>query len=738
MKKKRPQRSDFGPEPMKREPEKPSLEPLLVGAVAAVFSGTVFISGESIILLGTGSGFSIAWFLLAALISLLLFFRHRMEPLRIKPSDIICILLLLAFLVTFSYHCIPGTGCIRYVLNLGTAWIACTSSWLLFRSLFKSPVRFKAILLVLISVSVSMSIYSLYDYYIVMPQNVRQYEADPDKILGEVLGRVPVESDPERMLFESRLKTYSATGTYALSNTFAGLLGPVIIVTLGIIFWQPLPKNIRWILRAFLIILGITLILTKSRSGCLCVAGGAVLLFTARFAFSSYLREKIKRSHLILAGGICVLAIILFGFIASSKGGLEAAKRSLGFRFEYWYASLGIISDNPVLGCGPGNFKDVYTKYKLPISSEEISDPHNFVIELWATAGTPCMLLFLAIPISLLVPLIRGSQDEPEPKIVRSSQDIDSKPVPKDALNILIGGGLGIVFGFFLSVLEMENLNLMPLLFCLPGVAICSLLMYPWLNEETEISPWIPFIGMISLLINLLAAGGVMYPNIIIVFWLLAAGSANCSGSKEFMLRKPILPACLLAFCVCGAAFTYSYVYRPVIESKPLFYESERIDIPLDRKITALQRAIKLDPYSAEYRLILFQYQLEYWRSHPKASAELRNTAFETQEEAVRLSPNSARIRKTIADTLFRAMSKKQDLPELMELSLLRYSEAIERYPNHSKIRTPYATALWVDGNIEEALRQKSIALELDEQMPHLDQKMPESVKKDLERIVSE
>ena len=38
-------------------------------------------------------------------------------------------------------------------------------------------------------------------------------------------------------------------------------------------------------------------------------------------------------------------------------------------------------------GVGPGNFASPYLKYKLPQSSEEILDPHNLFLEVWATAG---------------------------------------------------------------------------------------------------------------------------------------------------------------------------------------------------------------------------------------------------------------------------------------------------------------------------------------------------------------
>ena len=52
-------------------------------------------------------------------------------------------------------------------------------------------------------------------------------------------------------------------------------------------------------------------------------------------------------------------------------------------------ATAAMIADHTLLGCGPGNFQEHYARYKLPQASETVGDPHNFLLEIWATAGTP-------------------------------------------------------------------------------------------------------------------------------------------------------------------------------------------------------------------------------------------------------------------------------------------------------------------------------------------------------------
>ena len=73
--------------------------------------------------------------------------------------------------------------------------------------------------------------------------------------------------------------------------------------------------------------------------------------------------------------------------------------KSLRYRGEYWQGAWGVITDGaPSLagalveptfwwGVGPGNFAGPYVKYKLPEASEEIVDPHNLFLEVWATGG---------------------------------------------------------------------------------------------------------------------------------------------------------------------------------------------------------------------------------------------------------------------------------------------------------------------------------------------------------------
>src|SRR5262249_26552785 len=137
-----------------------------------------------------------------------------------------------------------------------------------------------------------------------------------------------------------------------------------------------------------LLLLLYCLILTKSRTAWtgLLVAGalwGAASLVTNR-------RRITRRVWLSLGLGTAGV-LILFVIAALGKGFdaevISEAPKSLSYRFQYWHGALRTVSASPIFGTGPGNFRHPYLRYKVAESSEEIADPHNWLLDLWASGG---------------------------------------------------------------------------------------------------------------------------------------------------------------------------------------------------------------------------------------------------------------------------------------------------------------------------------------------------------------
>src|SRR5207248_2034927 len=136
---------------------------------------------------------------------------------------------------------------------------------------------------------------------------------------------------------------------------------------------------------------------------------------------------------------------------------------------EYWQGAWGVITQGaPTLsqaltaptfwsGVGPGNFGVHYLRYKLPQSSEEIQDPHNLFLEVWATAGFWAVLALAAALAfgfwNLLGPAAIPPQTEPDrsrrgqdPRAAIAPSPLeDAAPAPRRLGWLVVAAASGLV-----------------------------------------------------------------------------------------------------------------------------------------------------------------------------------------------------------------------------------------------------------------------------------------------------
>ena len=182
-----------------------------------------------------------------------------------------------------------------------------------------------------------------------------------------------------------------------LTNSLAGVFGAVAGDAGGSDRQRPCEAASGWLgMAVCLIPIAACLLLTKSRSGyaaaCVGIAGWLWLLWQRQ-------GDEFRIGWKLPAAALAGVAVLLISAALAVEGPsvLGRASKSFGYRLQYWQSSLRMIADHPWFGCGPGNFQAAYTQYKLPEASEEIADPHNFLLEIWATAGIPAALAFLAV-----------------------------------------------------------------------------------------------------------------------------------------------------------------------------------------------------------------------------------------------------------------------------------------------------------------------------------------------------
>jgi len=132
----------------------------------------------------------------------------------------------------------------------------------------------------------------------------------------------------------------------------------------------------------YLMPIPVALLLTKSLGAWMALIAALIVLFLLSY-------KTIRHKKLVLLGAL--MAIFLgIGFILITRWerlmNLDNPQNSITQRLNYWRAAIAIIKDHPFLGVGPGNFQEVFLKYKVGLSTNT-RYAHNIFLHAWAETG---------------------------------------------------------------------------------------------------------------------------------------------------------------------------------------------------------------------------------------------------------------------------------------------------------------------------------------------------------------
>src|SRR5207248_976603 len=180
---------------------------------------------------------------------------------------------------------------------------------------------------------------------------------------------------------------------------------------------------------------------------------------------------------------------------------------------DYWAATWHMIRDGQHprffwLGVGPGIFSHYYPRFMLPTTWEEVKDPHNFALEIWATSGVfavIALLVALAAFFRSVWPAVRDPRPaEAEPGETRRPWEF------------YLGGMAGLILGFVLWALGQSGDNAADEI--LLGGLIAAVRSVIWFAAFAvfERVPWpapvrapLLAVGVAALLLNLSVSGGI-------------------------------------------------------------------------------------------------------------------------------------------------------------------------------------------------------------------------------------
>jgi hypothetical protein len=771
-----------------------SLRPWLLGGMTALLVARPLFPSESAASYGDGMTMVMLWIALS--VFWLLGAAGRPEfSLRFGWTDAMVLLLVLWHTAAALWA--AGHGTPRPALNMLWEWVGMGLCFFLARQLIVTPREGRAVVAVMVALAVAVAGFGLYKRAYELPQTRAKYAADPDRALRDN-GLLFPPNSPVRKLFEDRLANTEPTAAFALTNSLAGFLAPWLVVLAGIGVgiaggdssrrlnsdqahfgdWSRLLQYRRlWGVILCLVPIAVCLAWTKSRSG---YAGACVGLLMAwwlgrrrgkkgtvpdqpsvgarrngpkgaahKWGRSPFSRLRIGWKLPAAAVGV----VVLLGAAAIMVEGpavLGRASKSFGYRVQYWQSSLRMIADRPWLGCGPGNFQEVYTRYKLPEASEEIADPHNFLLEIWATAGTPAALAFLAVlgcfAWNMATGEGRGPGDKsqiPNPK----SQIFDS---PDAWLPVLVGGAVGFLLSVPLGMLSAAPPGIAPVLLGLPLAAATVAALFGWIREG-RLPRWLPAVGVVVLLVDLSAAGGIGLPGVAGTFWLLlalglqqpAGGDSSrrwpCEGGEIRRLESPRTWTAWIALAgaIALIAACYSTAYRPVVECQTQLRMADRTPAGA---VEHLEAAAAADPLAAEPWQRLAAARFEAWRHAP--SREAFDRFEQADAEAHRLAPNSAAAWAASGDWYSQAFSASQPHGQqttggLIDKTVAAYARAVQLYPNSATDMAKLAEAHAAAGDQTAFRREAEAALRLDAATPHADKKLPAKLREKLARALA-
>ena len=662
----------------------------------------------------------------------------------------------------------------RPAITMAWEWGGLGLLYLLARNLPKSRGESVALAGVVVATAVAVASYALYQVPVEFAQLRAMFERNPTAVY-QLMGIDP--TSPGADALKNRMYSQEPFSTFALPNSLAGfLVGPLALgFAVALDNLRREGRGSRLVAIGLAALPGLAmlacLMLTKSRSA-------QIGLFVALLVLAWRARGAVPGKVLAAAG--IGLAVLVGGLIAAGVATkqldiqvISEAPKSLRYRWEYWVGTWGLITDAPSpyastgldasplgggpldearssrtfwSGVGPANFATPYLRHKLPQASEEIKDPHNLVMEVWATAGVFAMLALLAALGIGLRETLGPAKGEPE-----------IAPAGEKGADWLIAvAGLGWLAVWVLGRLNpVTNADLLARWLILGVAWLGAVLLGGPLWRRRGVPAAAAGVGVLALAINLLAAGGIGIPSVAMALWMLLAIGLNLRDDRPCGRRREVGglgPTVALACLWAALAGTFYGAVIPFWAS-----EAERVvgDAALASSPPAFEigrqaytKAIEADHFNIKPWVGLAELEYLYWRSPERAQRKEPQfmkplIALDNALTKPWRNPNNLDLRRQQARLARRIRrdlvdAKPEELLPLLTTIVKATRYAASLYPTRATLRAELAQASAEIGMYLDAAREAKIALQLDALTPHPDKKLPQGTRPYLEAQIPE
>ena len=680
--------------------------------------------------------------------------RNGEGPRRLDRVDTALIVLVAAHLVS-SGAVVLGTGQKRAAINVAWEWLASLCLWFEFRKRIESG-HGGTLIRTVLALSVVLAGYGIWQNQVWFRENaqlVSEWEALQLKAtaltseeiqrmqeIAASLGRdfQSASGGTRRMLIDRLRSSTEPIGCFALANSLAGLL----IVGL----WLALSSGLTvsrgrvvqtWGLRLLLVavygLLAVCLLMTKSRTAFLGVlVAGGVYWFVGKTG--GRFRTGVIAAITVGLAGIALLSVALLTGLIDTQVISEAPK-SLKYRLEYWVATSELILDHIWFGVGPGNFRPNYLHYKLPGASEEIVDPHNLLLDVWANAGVVAWAGLMAL-------LIWGVRTGWRAVMAESKPQAADRPLPQlrwsEGLLSALAGPVLVTVQQIAFGAEADDRMWVFLIAC-PFVGGWLTLLSSGFRVAPLWAAWL------AISLHLCGAGGIAMPAIFLVWALLLACLVTSPAQLHTEPAESLVPsgASPLALLVSLGLAIGSGVLGWVCLRTSLIPNTlcrAEISLALDTMARTgnsgqverqLIAAAEFDRLNPEPWMWLLQLHAKTESGVFSEEAQVAGT------EAILRNPESPLTYELLGDLLAKV---EPATPESHSAAVRWYREAAKRYPNSARIHSSLALAQRRAGHREEAAHEAKHALHLDDlnqAAGHVDKVLEPDTRKRLEEAMT-
>lgn len=277
-------------------------------------------------------------------------------------------------------------------LLAGFHLVAATAMLWAASQLVRSWLRLRVVAAVMVGLLLALFTYALFYKTVDLPDLKRNWNEHKADILKE---RGLADDPFLARQFENRVMSGELMAFYVSPNTMAAMVVLLTIIAVGLAVQRMMDDRRDRAGAALLVLVPLALwmiYLTNSRT-----AYGTPVIAAGLLGGAWYARGWLARNAgRAFWAGVAAVVVVFVLVISHGLYRKTLFHESLTFRWYYWWGSMRIVARHLLAGVGLDNFGYYYLGARLPWASEEIKDPHNFLVKFLVELGVVGLVLCIA------------------------------------------------------------------------------------------------------------------------------------------------------------------------------------------------------------------------------------------------------------------------------------------------------------------------------------------------------